>query len=211
MNEDPAHPRQSDLPPEFDKAVAALRAGEVVAVPTDTVYGFAVDPSVPDATARIFAMKRRPDHIDLPILIADPAEAEALAATGAWSPAAARLAKRFWPGPLTVIVARRPGIDWELGAAADTIGIRCPDHDLVRKLGRAVGPLAVTSANRHGHPPLEVAEMVRERFAGELAVVLDGGRCSGSPSTVVDLTSPELRCVRQGGIPWAQVVAAAEA
>ena len=187
-------------------AVRALQAGEVVAVPTDTVYGLAVDPSRAGATGRLFAVKGRPADVALPVLVADIAQAERL-----WELAVAavarRLAERFWPGPLTVVVARAAGIDWDLGGDVSTIGLRCPDHELVRELCRLVGPLATTSANRHGEPPLRTAGAVTDCFGAALPVI-DGGECDGEPSTVVDATTDPLRCLRAGAIAWEAVLEA---
>jgi len=183
---------------DVDDAVAALRAGEVVVVPTDTVYGIAVDPSQPAATDRLFAMKERPTDVALPVLAADAEEAFALAAD---VPQVARdLAEAFWPGGLTIVVARRPGLGFDLGGADDaTIGLRVPDHDVPRALARAVGPIATTSANLHGQPTPETAVEVAAQLTG-IAVVLDGGRCAGSPSTVVVCTEGTARVVREGRV-----------
>ena len=97
----------------------------------------------------------------------------------------------------------------DLGGDAGTVGLRCPDHAIPRHLCRAVGPLATTCANRHGAAPLETADAVRAEFGDEVAVVLDGGRCAGAPSTVVDCTGAEPRLLREGRVPWAEVEAAA--
>ncbi|MHB8681306.1 MAG: L-threonylcarbamoyladenylate synthase [Acidimicrobiales bacterium] len=192
----------------FDEAVAALGAGRVVAIPTDTVYGLAVDPSVPGATAAVFVCKGRPPALELPVLVAGEPDADALAGPDGLPAVAAGLARRFWPGALTIVVRRRPGLDWSLGGDETTIGLRSPDHALARALCRQVGPLATTSANRHGEPALTTAAEVRAVFGDEV-VVLDGGRCPGGvASTVVDVTGPSIRCLRQGAIPFDDVVAA---
>jgi L-threonylcarbamoyladenylate synthase len=182
----------------LDDAAAALLAGEVVAMPTDTVYGIAVDPSRPGATDRLFAIKERPGDVAIPVLAADADQALALATD---VPRVARaLADAFWPGGLTIVLPRRPGLGFDLGGPDDaTIGVRVPDHEVPRALARAVGPLATTSANLHGRPTPETAEAVAAELAG-VAVVLDGGRCSGAPSTVVVCTGGELRVVREGRI-----------
>jgi L-threonylcarbamoyladenylate synthase len=179
----------------------------VVALPTDTVYGLAIDPTRPGAADRLFAAKRRPRGVELPMLVADLGQALSLAAPPAGG--VRRLMERLWPGPLTVVVRRRPGLFLDLGDNQETVGIRCPDHPAPRTLCRLAGPLAVTSANRHGRPPLSSAREVASVFAGDVEVVLDGGRCGGQPSTVVDCTGPRPRCLREGGLAWADVVAAA--
>jgi L-threonylcarbamoyladenylate synthase len=191
---------------ELDVAVEALAAGAVIAVPTDTVYGLAVDPLQPGAAARLFAVKTRPEQFALPVLIADPTELGEIAQL---SPAACRLAARYWPGPLTLVLARRPGLTYELGGDPSSIGVRCPANDLVRELLRRAGPLAVTSANLHGKAPLHTADEVREHFEAHITVVLDGGRCDGKPSTVVSLTGPAPQCLREGLIDFTKLRATA--
>lgn len=195
----------------LEAAVRALEAGEVVAVPTDTVYGLAVLPGVAGATRRLFEVKRRPRGVELPVLAADADQAFALAAEPV--PAVARrLAARYWPGPLTIVVARRPGLAWDLGASGSTIGLRVPDHPVVVALCRRLGPLAVTSANRHGESTPPTASEVSATFGSEVAVVIDGGRCEGAPSTVVEVDSDgAVRVLRAGRLPAADIEAAARA
>lgn len=179
-------------------AVAALRAGEVVVLPTETVYGLAALPGVPGATGKIFALKGRGADMPLAVLCADAEQALALADQP--SDAVQRVAKELWPGPLTLVLRRRPGLGYELGEPSTTIGLRCPDHDLVRTLAAQVGPIAATSANRHGEPTPDTAAEVAAIFGAGVAVVIDGGPCDGLPSTVVDATSDEWRVLRQGAI-----------
>jgi tRNA threonylcarbamoyl adenosine modification protein (Sua5/YciO/YrdC/YwlC family) len=174
------------------EAIAALRRGEVIGIPTDTVYGVA---SLPSCSDRLFELKRRPPEVQVPVLIADPADASLLAEV---TPVGARLIERFWPGALTVVL---PLLD-----SVGTVGLRCPDNDVVRSLCRSVGPLATTSANLHGQPPLTTAEAVRETFPG--LVVVDGGFCEGAPSTVVDATGSEPVVLREGRIPAAELLSA---
>ena len=193
----------------MDEVVEALRSGAVVAVPTDTVYGLAVDPSLPGATDRLFQLKGRPAGLALPVLVAALEQATGLAAPAAMGSAARRLAGRFWPGALTLVVTRRPGLEWELGGDPATIGLRCPAADVARALCAAVGPLAVTSANRHGGAPACTAAEVEAMFGVELPVV-DGGRCQAPVSTVVDTTTEPPRCLRHGGVAWDDVLAALE-
>jgi L-threonylcarbamoyladenylate synthase len=186
-------------PEGVDEVLAALSRGEVVAVPTDTVYGLAADPRRPGATGRLFAAKGRPEAVALPVLVADVEDLARLAEP--LPPTARALVARWWPGPLTVVVRRALGVDWELGGDPTTIGVRCPDHGLLRALLRRSGPLAVTSANPHGEPPCATAAEVRARL-GEDLVVLDGGRCAGVPSTVVDCSAGTPRLLRPGPVPF---------
>ncbi len=189
----------------LEEATGALRAGLVVGIPTDTVYGLAAEPSRPGATRRLFDLKARPQSVALPVLVADVAQALALAVADRMAVA---LMERWWPGALTLVLARRPS-PWfaDLGGDGETIGLRCPAHPVPLALAAAVGPLATTSANRHGGAPLETAQELSAELGPGVAVILDGGRCSGSPSTVVDCTGVEPGCLREGSIRWAEVVA----
>jgi tRNA threonylcarbamoyl adenosine modification protein (Sua5/YciO/YrdC/YwlC family) len=193
-------------PAALATARQALAAGLVVAVPTDTVYGLAVDPAQQGAADRLFAVKRRPRGVELPVLVADVDQALSLA--NAPAPWVRRLMVQFWPGPLTLVVARRPDLQIDLGDDRATIGLRCPDHPVPRALFRLAGPLAVTSANHHGQPPLSTASEVAEVFGREVEVILDGGRCTGVPSTVIDGTGPAPRCLREGGLAWDRIASA---
>lgn len=186
---------------DLDVAVAALRAGAVIAIPTDTVYGVA---ALPEFAPRLFVVKRRPERVDLPVLVADVAAAESIATL---DDVAHRLARQWWPGALTLVVRRRPGFDADLGEHAETVGVRAPAHDLVLELLRRTGPLATTSANLHGQPPLTTAMAVREVFdETEVAVILDGGTCDGQPSTVLDCTVSPPRVLREGAIQGADLL-----
>jgi L-threonylcarbamoyladenylate synthase len=194
----------SDVPVRGD-VIAALRAGGVVLLPTDTVYGLAVATAAPAAVAQLFSLKGRERDVPIAVLVADAAQAWQLAAPPV--PAAAlRLAEKWWPGPLTLVVARAPGWGVDIGGAGDTVGLRCPDHALVRELCRAVGPLATTSANRHAQPtpPTAAEAAVGIGYSG---LVVDGGRLAGAPSTVVDCTVSPPRVLREGAVPASALVA----
>jgi L-threonylcarbamoyladenylate synthase len=190
-------------------AVDALRAGEVVALPTDTVYGLAALPSIPRAIDRLFALKGRGADAPIAVLCADAAQALGLAAPEALTEEVRHIAERLWPGPLTLVLPRRPGLGYELGEPTDTIGVRCPDHALVRGIAAAVGPIATTSANHHREPTSPTAEGVAATFGAGLALVIDGGRCEARPSTVVAVTGVAWKVLRDGPIPLAAVTAAA--
>jgi L-threonylcarbamoyladenylate synthase len=200
----PAEPTAGGPPTDLTVAVDALRAGSVVGIPTDTVYGLAVDPSRPGAADRIFAAKGRPRTVTLPVLVAD--EAQALGLSVAVSPAARALMARWWPGPLTIVVDRRAGIDFDLGDEAGSIGLRCPDHPVPLALAARAGPIATTSANRHGRPPVTTAAELAATLP-DVAVVVDAGTCDGAPSTVVDCRGPLPRLLRAGQVDWPAIEA----
>jgi len=200
---------RGDPPPAgaIEAAAAILRAGGIAGVPTDTVYGLAADPFRAGATDRLFLVKRRPRTFELPVLIADMAQALTLTTTV--PPAAERLMARFWPGALTVVLPRRPDLNADLGSDDATIGLRCPNHPVPLALCRVVGPIATTSANRHGQPPATTASELAAQLGSCVEVVLDAGLCAGTPSTVVDCTGAEPRLLREGRVPWEDVQAAA--
>jgi L-threonylcarbamoyladenylate synthase len=190
-------------------AARALSEGSVVAVPTDTVYGLAAALDRPEAIARLFELKGRPSDVPCAVLVAGPDQLVTI--TGPLGPLAAQLARRFWPGPLTLVVPRSAAFEVDLGGppeAGSTVGVRWPDDRLVAELARLSGPVAATSANLHGEPPARTASEVSRAFDGDerLALVLDGGTCHGVPSTVVDCTGDTLRCLRDGAVGWAEVV-----
>jgi L-threonylcarbamoyladenylate synthase len=202
-------------------AASVLRAGGVVVLPTDTVYGIAALPGLPGATDRLFALKGRSADVPLAVLCADAAQALALADPAGLTERARRLAERLWPGPLTIVLPRRPGLGYALGQPEATVGVRCPDHPLVRALAAEVGPIATTSANRHGEPTPATAQEVAAALGIDAAgpgdtaggdggaLVLDGGPCAGTPSSVLDVTGPEWRLLREGGLSLAELRAAA--
>jgi tRNA threonylcarbamoyl adenosine modification protein (Sua5/YciO/YrdC/YwlC family) len=182
----------------LDAAETAVVRELVIVVPTDTVYGLAALPGSPAAVERLYVLKDRPESVPIAMLVASPADAHDLAATV--SPAAQRLMDAFWPGPLTIVLATGDGT---------TVGVRCPDHEFMRALTARTGPLAVTSANRHGEPTPAEASAASAALAGEVALVVDGGPCTAPASTVVDGTDPDLPVLREGGIRRPQIVAAA--
>jgi L-threonylcarbamoyladenylate synthase len=188
------------------RAKEALNSGMPVAIPTDTVYGLAADPCRPGATDRIFEAKRRPHDVNLPLLVSGVDQALTLAT--AVPATAQRLMERFWPGALTLVLPSRGDIGMDLGEDEVTIGLRCPDHPVPIALCSDVGPLATTSANLHGEPTLVTAAEVAAAFGDSVPVVLDGGPCEGSPSTVVDCTGQSPKLLREGRFSWAEVTAA---
>lgn len=183
---------RADEPGAVEEAAAALGRGELVAFPTDTVYGLAAGH---DHVRRLFAAKDRPKDKRIPVLLADAANLDASAMV---TPAARALAQRFWPGPLSlVLVAPRRG----------TIAFRVPAHHIARQLLAASGGgLPVTSANRSGQADACSAEEVMAQLDGRIDLVLDGGPTTGGvPSTVVDCTSDPIRILREGAVTVAQI------
>jgi L-threonylcarbamoyladenylate synthase len=191
---------------ELDEAVAALGRGEVVGLPTETVYGIGADPFLPGATGRLFAAKRRPETTALPVLVG---EAETAFELGEIDAKTSALLRAFWPGPLTVVVARRPGLALELGGDESTIGLRCPDQPVARQLLRRAGPLAVTSANLHGEAPVRSAAELEKTLGPAVSVILDDGPCQGTPSSVVSLIG-QPKLLRQGAVSMEAILAVLE-
>jgi L-threonylcarbamoyladenylate synthase len=185
---------------EIDAAVAALKRGECIGLPTETVYGLAADARNPAAVRRIFELKGRPaDH---PLIVHLP-DAATMADFAIDVPqAATRLAEQFWPGPLTLILWRAPGVPDAVTGGQDTVGLRVPAHPVARAVLAAFGGgVAAPSANRFGHISPTRAEHVRGEFGDALPIVLDGGPCEvGIESTIIDLSSREPRILRPGGI-----------
>jgi L-threonylcarbamoyladenylate synthase len=192
----------------IDMAAAALNEGDIIGVPTDTVYGLAADPWHSGASDRLFLVKGRPRNVELPVFVADVEQA--LGLTTALTDSARRLMEAFWPGPLTLVLPRRADVNADLGEEDETIGLRCPDHPVPRALCRKFGPFATTSANRHGEPPATDAQQLAERVQG-VSLVLDAGRCDGEPSTVVDAIGDQPKLLRAGRLSWEQVLQAAGA
>ena len=191
------------------EAIAALRRGRLVALPTDTVYGLAVALDATGGLGRLFAAKDRPLDRGIVLLLADHRQAETV---GLLDAAAHVLAAAFWPGALTLVVAQQPDVTLppELTGGVATIGLRLPAHDAPRVLAAAVGPLPVSSANRSGEPPATDAAGVLDQLgdAVDLELVLDGGPAAGGvASTVVDCAGGAPRILRAGAIP-AEVLAA---
>jgi L-threonylcarbamoyladenylate synthase len=193
-----------DPPPAeaIDAAVSALRRGDIIGLPTDTVYGLAADPWHSGASDRLFLVKGRPRNVELPLFVAGPEQAEEL--TSNLPPIAERLMEAFWPGPLTIVLPRRPDLAADLGEDDATIGLRCPAHPVPLALCAQFGPFATTSANRHGQPPAVEAAALAEDLPG-VELVLDAGRCAGEASTVVDATGEVLKLLRAGCLDWARV------
>ncbi|MFY2763603.1 L-threonylcarbamoyladenylate synthase [Arenimonas sp. MALMAid1274] len=192
---------------ELEAALAALRRGEAIGLPTETVYGLAADASRPDAVRRIFTLKGRPADHPLIVHLGSAAQMDDWAVD---IPESARvLAKAFWPGPLTLILRKQPQVPDEVTGGQSTVGLRCPDHPLALQLLQAFGGgLAAPSANRFGRISPTSAAHVRAEFGESVPVVLDGGDCAvGIESTIVDLSGDLPRILRPGRIGRAQLEA----
>lgn len=194
-----------DGPAARELAAGHLRAGRIVAIPTDTVYGIAAWMDLPDAIERLYAAKRRPPDKAVAVLLAEAGQAWTL---GRRTPAAAALGEQLWPGGLTLVLSVLPGVRLPeaLGGGAPTIGVRVPDHEAPRALARVLGPLPTTSANVSGEPDARDAAEIARRLGPAVALVVDGGPIHGGPaSTVVDCTTdfPVIR--RVGAIPASRV------
>ena len=186
--------------PDTDAVVRAIRCGECVVMPTDTVYGIAADAFDPRAVQRLLDAKGRGRDMPPPVLIAD---AEGLDEIAVDVPDGARaLAEAFWPGALTLIVPARPRAGLDLGDTHGTIAVRVPDHDLARALLRCTGPLAVSSANTTGLAPATTVDQARAMLGDSVARYVDGGPTPGqTPSTILDFASSRRgHVVRQGAI-----------
>jgi L-threonylcarbamoyladenylate synthase len=191
--------------PSLDAAVHAVSRGEVIVLPTDTVYGVGADAFSPDAVARLLAAKGRDRQMPPPVLIPSVRTVDGLARDV--SAAARALMDVFWPGPLTVIVYAQPSLAWDLGDTRGTVALRVPDHGAALALLARTGPLAVTSANLTGKAAATSAEDAREQLGSAVSVYLDAGDSPlGIASTIVDATGPALRVVRDGGVSWDKLV-----
>ena len=186
---------------DIEAAAAILRAGGLVGIPTETVYGLGANGLDPAAVRRIFEAKGRPQDNPLILHIPDPSWLERYCRD---VPAAARrLAEQFWPGPLTMILPRRALVPDEVTCGLETVGVRCPDHPVTLAIIRAAGvPVAAPSGNRSGRPSPTCARHMLEDMEGRIQAVVDGGPCGvGVESTIVDLTLPVPRLLRPGGLP----------
>lgn len=184
----------------IEKGVEILKKGGVIAFPTDTVYGLGADAFDTKAVERIYKIKNRPEHLAFPLLIADLSQLSTVAESVsgiAWS-----LARRFWPGGLTLVLPRAASLPAYL-AAGPSIAVRVPDHSICLALIRGLGnPVIGTSANISGRPSILTAGEVRQQLGNKVDLIIDGGKCPGGrESTVVDVQGAELVILRQGLIP----------
>lgn len=198
---------RADSPDAIGTACQVLAAGLPVGIPTDAAYVLAVDPFAAGASDRLFAVLRRPRDLDLPVLVATIDQVAPFAT--ALTEAAERLMERCWPGALTLVVPRHPDLAADLGDDDLTIGLRMSGNAIARGLCARCGPVAVATATAGpGEPALQTAAEVVEAFGDTVPLVLDDGRCTGVPSTVVDATGTDPHLIREGRIPWHEVLEA---
>jgi L-threonylcarbamoyladenylate synthase len=188
-----------ELAPAYRAAVDAIEAGDLVVLPTDTVYGLAADAFKSDAVQRLLDAKGRGRDMPPPVLISVVESLDALATDV--PDAGRRLCEEFWPGPLTVICHAQGSLMWDLGDTQGTVALRVPDHENTRELLSRTGPLAVSSANKSGQPAALDVYDAEEQLQDAVAVYLDGGTSTGGqPSTIVDLTGDIPHVVRIGAL-----------
>jgi L-threonylcarbamoyladenylate synthase len=190
------------------RAGGILRAGGLVAFPTDTFYGIAADPRSADAVERVFAVKGRSATVALPLIAADLDQVRV--AVDRLSALTIKLARAFWPGPLALVADASPSIVAAVHGGTGTIAIRVPDHAAARQLASFAGfPIVATSANRSGEPAVTSANPVVESIGGLIDLVLDAGTTPGGlPSTIVDARGDAPVLIRAGAIPFPRVVEA---
>lgn len=184
-----------------DELVGIMRGGGLVAVPTETVYGLAGNGLDEKAVAEIYEVKGRPEVKPLSLMVHDAASMERYCENV--PPQAYTIAKKFWPGPLTIVMKAKPCVPEIVRAGGETVGLRCPDHPLTLELLEKSGvPFAAPSANPSGEPSPKNADSVLKYFDGKIDAVLDGGECGiGCESTLIDLSRTPYRILRQGALP----------
>ncbi len=185
-------------------AVTAVRRGQLVVLPTDTVYGLGVDAFDAEGVQRLLDAKGRGRDMPPPVLISSDTTLEALATDlPGW---ASGLVAEFWPGPLTIVCRQQPSLRWDLGETRGTVAIRMPDDQGALDLLGRTGPLAVSSANNTGHPAATNADDAEDMLGWAVEVVLDGGPSNGSaPSTIVDCTGANPRILREGALSATEI------
>lgn len=193
----------ANSPDAIQLALDVLNKGGLVAFPTDTVYGVGALAFDGKAVELIYKAKDRPIEKAIPVLIAD---AEDMEKVGIQIPDIAyRLAARFFPGPLTCLIPKKPTLPQSVSATS-TVGVRVPDHEVARSLLRAAGPMAVTSANISGQASPSTAEEVFSQLGGRIELIIDGGKTPGGiPSTLVDCTTDEIKILREGPISLEEI------
>ncbi len=186
-------------------AVEALQAGDLVVLPTDTLYGLVADAFNPAATAKLFRAKKRSRGVPLSVLIRSPKQLLGLVTSVPEE--AERLMAAYWPGPLTIVVPHDPHLQWDLGDAAGTVAVRMPFDEVTLEVIRSVGPVACSTANLAGSRPCATAEAARDQLGDAVAVyVADGARSGLAASTIIDLTRDQPYVLRDGPIPGTEAL-----
>ena len=200
---DPESPQRDAL----QEAASWIVSGGLVALPTDTLYGLAADPFSAAAVARVFVVKGRDAGRALPLIAADAAQVSAH--LGRLSAIGARLAERFWPGPLTLVVRAPSALAPDVTGGTGTVGVRVPADAVARAICAAVGrPITATSANLSGEPPTSDPDEVERTLGDRLDLLIDAGETpGGAPSTIVNVTGAEPALVRAGAISWDEIQA----
>ncbi|MDI6909661.1 L-threonylcarbamoyladenylate synthase [Nocardioides sp.] len=182
-----------------EAASLAVQRGELIVLPTDTVYGVGADAFDPAAVRGLLAAKGRGREMPPPVLVSAATTLDALAVR---VPGYARaLVEAFWPGPLTLVCHQQSSLQWDLGDTRGTVAVRMPDHDVAREILERTGPLAVSSANRTGMPAATDADQAEDMLGDDVAVVVDGGPApGGEASTIVDVTGAQGRVLRRGAL-----------
>ena len=185
-------------------AAGAVRAGQLVVLPTDTVYGLGCDAFSSMAVQGLLDAKGRGRDMPVPVLVGSWSTVDGLVL--GVSPEARRLIEAFWPGGLSIVLRHAPSLAWDLGDTRGTVMLRMPLHPVALELLRDVGPMAVSSANRSGQPPATTADQARDQLGERVPVLLDGGPAGAAvPSTVVDLTADDPVVLREGAVSVAQI------
>lgn len=188
-------------------AAGAVRAGQLVVIPTDTVYGIGCDAFSADSVVSLLAAKGRGPDMPVGVLVGSWSTLDGLVLSV--PPQARALVEAFWPGDLSIVLPHAPSLAWDLGRTGGTVMLRMPLHPVALELLREVGPMAVSSANLTGHPAPNDARKAREQLGESVSVYLDGGPCGDPvPSTIVDLTEDEPVVLREGAVSVAAVAEA---
>lgn len=191
-------------PDALKKSINALSSGGVIAFPTDTVYGIGCLVNNHSAISRLYEIKKRSEEKAIPVLIGEFSQLEEVA--NFISKKSQLLSEAFWPGALTIVFIKSGNLPESISQYT-TIGIRMPDYPWLRELMAQVGPLAVTSANLSGQESAKTSEEVSNQLDGKIDLIIDGGLCKGGvPSTIVDCTKDKIQILREGAIPYSQIM-----
>jgi L-threonylcarbamoyladenylate synthase len=184
---------------QISSGIAILKSGGLVAFPTDTVYGLGASSAIPRAVERIYKVKQRPENLALPLLLAEPSQISEVASYV--SPVAWQLVRKFLPGALTIVILKSKSVSRIITGGGKTVAVRIPAHPVAIALIQGVGsPIVGTSANLSGWPSALTADEVGSQFGDKIDLVIDGGRCPGRESTIVDVTGEVPRVLREGAI-----------